>query len=359
MSSQSITIRPKRQGNVLFVPATTRATGSVGLPSVSIGSGGPLGRPVGIFNLYANQPTGLNAGTTGLNYDHSGCSANNVVARINDARSKGIFLLMPIPGSGHNPWLDHNPPGSTFVLQKWKDGVTGYKQTPGVVAALKAGVADGTVRGISMMDEPFHPDWGGVVTKAVLDTMADWIHSELDPSIPAGYAGGRLFDWRPTEVMHSVDFVTFQWVLWPETGNESNNVQPIPNAQAFLNGCLGVGTQSGVKITMGVNMLNGGYRIFKCINNVPVVCCPVGGTWPTGGTGDRTGAGGQLCLPTPQQIQDGGSLFIRNSAGFLGWQWDGPLIFNKQAYRDAMLAVKAIGDTLPRISLKRTSGVII
>ena len=85
-------------------------------------------------------------------------------------------------------------------------------------AAIAAGVADGTVLGNSLMDEPEHRKWGGVMTKPLLDSMAAYARRYF-PTLPMGPSHGPngYYQWRPNERYRVVDYVLNQYNYWVTT----------------------------------------------------------------------------------------------------------------------------------------------
>lgn len=299
-----------------------------------------LGRPVGTFQLYSGT-TSLNANVAGLNMDHSAITPSTLATRIADAQSKNIRLLLPIPGGNHAPWMTNNQ----FDRTKWNAGCQTFNTTA-CRAAVASGVGSGHVLGISMMDEPFHNDWGGVMHRAgsdndSLDSMSDTLRT-IFPTCPMGYAGGRFPEWNDTEVHAKVDFVSYQWVLWQET------------AVSFRNRTQILAAANGIKWGCGVNLLGGGYRVNQCFNDVPVVCCPLGGAFPTLGNG-LVGGQGQLCRITGPQLEDAGKTFLNGGAAwYLAWRYDATAFSSVSAQVPVALNnVRALGDTLQVVSLLR------
>lgn len=326
---------------------------------------GPLGRPVGVFQLYSGT-TSFNANIGQMNLDHSTVSPSTLQNRITHAITNGIRLILPIPGGAHGPYIGSDGkfdrslwsgtnPAATAGLNRFNTTACKNAIAGGVAAAADGG---GGVVGISIMDEPWHNSWGlpaqtimhktnaGAIAHwgnadRSLDSMADEAKS-LFPTCPIGYAGGDHPEWRQSEHHQVVDWVSYQW-----------GIDDMP-AQDFLDMCILTRDLDGIKIGMGCNVVNGGYKIIGCANNVPTICCPLTGAFPTSGNGDLTSGGQQLCRLTPGQIEDGGILFIQNAAWFIGWRWNSTTFPTASSpHLSAFEAVKAVGDALPIMDLHR------
>ena len=107
-------------------------------------------------------------------------------------------------GGGHGNYITNRK----FDYNKWRRRMDLYR-TSAIKSAVAAGVRDGTVLMANMLDEPNHPDWGGVITKATLDKMASYVKG-IFPTLPAGVS--IRWDWRPNERYTKVDFIQTQYV---------------------------------------------------------------------------------------------------------------------------------------------------
>ena len=78
-----------------------------------------------------------------------GYTAQNIVSRLGEARAKKIRVLMNMTGGTHNNYKTDG----VFDMAKWRARMDTYN-TPAIRAAVAAAVADGTIIGNSVMDEP-------------------------------------------------------------------------------------------------------------------------------------------------------------------------------------------------------------
>jgi PKD repeat protein len=329
-------------------------TGTVS-KTVAVTSGATIGIPFGCFNLYTNTTSTETAGTDELNFDHSACTSGNLVARINNARSRGLSLVTTIPGSGHSPWITDG----AFDLEKWKDGVDTFA-TAANIAAIQAALIDGTVVGNSMMDEPNHASWGGVMTKSVLDEMAGYMHSKF-PTTPRFPQGVVIVHWwhegigngssQPQETYQVVDFIITQYDWW-QSPNGSGGGQS-GNYTGWRSAAQTMAARNGVKLAFSMNVRDGGKQdISPPINWV----CPTTGDpllEQTGGFGSNS----PQCRYSPTQLETWGKHFGEAGGFLLMWKYDtaffssGPFAAQNQA---AMAAIRAHLDTKPRPSLLRS-----
>ena len=97
-----------------------------------------------------------------------------------------------------------------FDFGKWKNRMNTFKTTA-IKNAVAAGVADGTIIGNTMIDEPETPKWGGVMTKSLIDQMATYV-KDIFPTLPVGInQGGAGYKWRTGERFHGLDYVLNQY----------------------------------------------------------------------------------------------------------------------------------------------------
>jgi hypothetical protein len=82
-------------------------------------------------------------------------------------RANGQSAFLALTGGEHAQYIT----AGRFDFEQWKAGTARYT-TPVLKTALQEAVADGTVLGYVMLDEPQHASWGGALTKATVDSMA-------------------------------------------------------------------------------------------------------------------------------------------------------------------------------------------
>jgi hypothetical protein len=196
--------------------------------------------------------------------------------------------------------------------------------TSAIKAAVAAGVADGTILGADVMDEPQHVSWGGVMTKPMLDQMASYVKS-IFPTVPVGVSVRS--DWRPAERYKVIDFIATQYVA------------SYGSVTAWRDNALAFGGLDGVRVVFSINIMNGGAGFNE-------TSCPIP---PTGGWGLSPGR----CRMSADQVRQFGTALGPAGSGLLMWVYDPTFMAdpaNVQAFRD--IASKLA--TLPARSWRRS-----
>jgi hypothetical protein len=303
-----------------------------------LGSGPSTGVPYGTFNLF-NSTTTVQPGPFSLS--HTWDEPGSIVARITAARNMGVKLMLVMTG-GHSGYLKAGGNTSTntqFDIVKWKARMDEFNSTA-IKQAIAAGVQDGTIIGASVMDEPNHRDWGGMVTKATLDEMARYVKGQF-PSLPVGVV--IVHWWRSTERYHDIDFIVDQYDWWQSPngpgGGQSGNVP------GWRDAALAMAQANGISIAFSMNILNGGIQDLTSPDRLEAWRCP---TNTTGGRGFRTPA----CRMHATQVRDWGKTLGVAGCALLMWRYEDPFMTrldNQQAFKD--VADKLV--TVPGKSCKR------
>jgi hypothetical protein len=303
-----------------------------------LGSGPSTGVPYGTFNLF-NSATTVQPGPFSLS--HTWDEPGSIVARITAARNMGVRLMLVMTG-GHSAYL--KPGGTTstgtqFDIVKWKARMDQFNTTA-IRQAIATGVQDGTIIGASVMDEPNHRDWGGVVTKATLDEMARYAKGYF-PSLPVGVV--IVHWWRSTERYQDIDFIVDQYDWWQSPngpgGGQSGNVS------GWRDAALAMAQANGISIAFSMNILNGGVQDLSSPDRLEAWRCP---TTITGGRGTRTPA----CRMHANNVRDWGQLLGVSGCALLMWRYEDAFMSrldNQQAFKD--VAGKLL--TTPGKSCKR------
>jgi hypothetical protein len=287
-----------------------------------------LGVPFGPFALWDDaQPAASPVAFTGSqNYT----SPQNVIAMIANARAIGHRLFLVLTGGAPSQYSTNG----RFDLAKWKARVDQYNTAP-IRAAVAAGVADGTVIGNSIMDEPEHKNWGGVMTKPLLDSMAAYAKRYF-PTLPMGPSHGPngYYLWRPAERYRVVDYVLSQYNYWVTNGDVA----------AWRDKVLAQAKLDGVAVGFSMNLLGGGQS------------APRDGTWscPAGTSGGR-GLYDPSCRMTAAQIRDWGKMLGAAGCAMLMWRYDSVAI----GRTDNVLAMRDVAGalaTVPRRACVREAG---
>jgi hypothetical protein len=267
------------------------------------GGGSGTGIPFGPMGLWSdsyynpNEPVGVF--TMSMQSD----GPSGIVTRIDSARARSHKLVLMLTSGGHTLYLtdparptfacpNNGAPGCRFDLEKWKDRVDLFNTTA-IKTAVANAVADGTVLGYDMLDEPQHSSWGGVITKAMMDAMAAYSKA-IFPTLPAGMS--VRFDYRANERWGLLDFVVTQYVA-------SHN-----SVTAWRDAALQGAALNGVAVVFSINILNGGAGFGETV-------CP---NPPTGGTGYSAGR----CKTGSAQLEEWGLALGPAGSGLLMWAWD-------------------------------------
>jgi hypothetical protein len=245
----------------------------------------PVPVPVPTFVPFAFGPSDMYRGpdahrgfTAGLTY----ADPQGLVKLLAKLRANRQRAFLALTGGKHEQYITDKK----FDLDKWKGGLARYSTTV-LRAALEAGVADGTILGYSMIDEPPHPSWGGVLTKATVDAMAAYCKS-LFPFLPCGVAVDHA--WRPAERYQQVDFIIAQ--TWMES----------LSATAFRDSAVAAARRNGVALVLSMNLF---------------------GARQTPGCEPRH----RQCLMRPEEVREWGRAFMSEpyACAVLMWHYDAPM----------------------------------
>jgi hypothetical protein len=284
-----------------------------------LGSGTATGIPFGPFDLWSTSYTAPAWGPAPFTASINADSPDGIITRVTAARGLGQKLILMMTSGSHTRYITDG----AFDLAKWKARMDLYN-TSAIKAAVAAGVADGTILGADVMDEPQHVSWGGVVTKPMLDDMALYVKA-IFPTLPAGVS--TRFSWRPTEFFKVIDFVTTQYIA------------DYGSVTTWRDNALAAAKQNGVSVIFSINLLNGGAGFNE-------TSCPIP---PTGGWGLNAGR----CAMGPQQVRDFGLALVPYGCAMVMWRYDNTFFANTenlQAFRD--IAAKAA--MLPQRACRRS-----
>ena len=288
-----------------------------------LGSGPSTGVPYGTFNLF-NSATTIEPGPFSLS--HTWDDPEIIVARIAAARTMGVKLMLVLTG-GHSRFLKpggNTSTGTQFDIVKWK-AVMDRFNTTSIKQAIAAGVQDGTIMGASVMDEPNHRDWGGMVSKATLDEMARYVKGYF-PSLPVGVV--IVHWWRSTERYHDIDFIVDQYDWWQSPngpgGGQSGNIS------GWRDAALAMAQANGISIAFSMNLIAGGIQDLSSPDRLEAWRCPL---TTTGGRGYTT----PTCRMHPTQVRDWGMLLGAAGCAVLMWRYEDTFMGrsdNQQAFKD-------------------------
>lgn len=214
-------------------PASSGLVGVDGVPAMNTYTGIPYG-PSSLWTDNGTVKWGPAPFTSSISYSE----AAFIVRQIDAARALNQKLMLNMTGGSHERYKTDGK----FDLSKWKAVMNTYG-TEQIKAAVRAGVEDGTVIMNSVMDEPQITDWGGVMTKPLLDEMATYVKN-MFPTLPVGVVA--RWDWRTHERYQVIDAILaqYQWNKGSVTAYRDNVL-----AQARL---------EGIAVVFSMNILDGG-----------------------------------------------------------------------------------------------------
>jgi hypothetical protein len=251
---------------------TVRDTVRIQVPAASV-----VPFAFGPFDMYRGPEAAL-----GFTAGHSYADPKGLVALLAKLRANNQRAFLALTGGKHDQYITDGK----FDLDKWKAGTARYS-TPALRAALELGVADGTILGYNMLDEPPHPSWGGVFTKALVDSMAAYCKS-LFPFMPCGVTVD--YRWRPAERYQLVDFIVAQ--TWMETQSPT----------AFRDSAVAMAQRNGVALVLSLNLF---------------------GAARTPGCERRR----NQCLMRPAEVREWGRAFLTEpyACAVMMWRYEAPM----------------------------------
>ncbi len=213
----------------------------------------------------------------------------------------------------------------------WKNKQNTFNTTA-IKNAVAAGVADGTIIGNSLIDEPETRRWGGNITKSTIDQMATYVKN-IFPTLPVGLNHGPPAQtWRASERYHVLDYVLYQYNWWITSGNVA----------AWRDKVLAQAKLDGVTPAFGLNVLDGGVQDRDATYNC------------TGAGQAGTGTYKPNCRMTPDQAKSWGPIIGVAGCALQMWRYDGNYI-SKSTNQDAFKYVASVLASKARRSGKRGS----
>lgn len=261
----------------------------------------------GPFDMYRG-PYAAEGFTAGVTY----AEPRGLVALLAKLRTNQQRAFLSLTGGGHDPYISNG----RFDLDRWKAGVDRYRASE-LYGALESGVADGTVLGYVMLDEPSHPSWGGALTKAVVDTMAAYCKATF-PFMPCGVTVD--YRWRPDERYHLVDFIISQ--TWKEKQTPS----------AFRDSAVAMARRNGVALVLSINLFAA----------APTRGCEL--------YHDR-------CLMRPAEVHDWGHAFLSEpyACAVMMWHYD-PDMWERPEYQAQFQDLASLARQRAEKGCRRTGG---
>jgi PKD repeat protein len=285
-------------------------------PSLLLAAGSTTGVPYGPAQLW--RPNGTwKWGPAPFTASLGMIQASTIVQLINSARAMNQKVMLNMTGGSHERYKTDGK----FDFAKWKAAMDTYDKES-IKLAVQQGVEDGTIVMNSVMDEPQVVDWGGVMTKPLLDTMASYVKN-LFPTLPTGVVA--RWDWRPEEQYKVIDFIMAQY-MWQKG-----------DVTAYRDNVLAQARKEGIAVVFSLNILDGG------IKNWQTRDCP---SPLTGGFGTQA----PNCRMTADQVREWGQLLGVAGCAMSMWQFDSTFMGkadNQQAFVDVAAALAAVPDRPP------------
>jgi hypothetical protein len=194
-------------------------------------SGIPYG-PTDLFRYSWHKPA-VSGFSGGLLY----ASPRGIVKLLNGMKKHHVRAFLKMTGDPQRTYMTRGK----FDYNKWKKATARYN-TPTIRRAIAAAVADRTLLGYSMIDEPNRFNWNGSINKAMLDRMARYSKS-LFPTLPT--AAVVTYYWRPKERYKVMDVVISQ--TW----------KPKKSAKQFASEAAAAARQNGVALGFSLNLKAG------------------------------------------------------------------------------------------------------
>ena len=267
---------------------------------------GPVGTgvPFGAWATWNSDET-LKANTGVFSASMGAVGPSDIVQRIAAARTKGKKLMLAMTG-GHEPYLTNG----VFDRSKWNAVMQAYN-TPLIRDAVAKAVADGTIIGNSVMDEPQvrglgdGNTWGpqGTMTKVRVDSLCGYVKN-IFPTMPVGVV--HTHDaFEPTKSYRTCEFVVSQYEV------------RMGSVTAFRDAGLAMARRDGHAIAFSFNILNGGIQAAR------------DGLWncPLTTTGGR-GTYNPNCRMTAEQVRNVGLVLGPAGCSLLMWRYDSSFMAN-------------------------------
>lgn len=284
-----------------------------------LGSGPPgSGIPVGLWGLLSSD-----VARGPYTFSADAYAPGTILSHLSQARSQGLKVLMNMTGGAHVNYMTNG----VFDMAKWVAKMDSYN-TPAIRAAVAAGVADGTIIGNSVMDEPqntsIYNSWGpaGTLNKARVDTMCAYVKN-MFPTLQVGV----VHDYSVLEPQ--VNYQHCEWVMSQYRLSKGEVTR-------YRDGALAFGRRSGVAIMFSLNILHGG---------VPGTTCPKYFDDPQG----------DLCPMTPEQLRSWGLTLGSVGCALNMWR-HAPDYFNDPANQAAVRDIADSLANLPRRPCTRPRG---
>jgi hypothetical protein len=301
--------------------------------TVPLGSGDPAGIPFGPWASWDGTKlkpnTGVFTGSIGS------VNPDNILAKITAARTNRVRLIIAMTGGAHSNYLSTIDGVYKFDPAKWKAKMNAFN-TAAIKTAVAAAIADGTIIGNSVMDEPHVAGggvdgntWGpsGTMTKVRVDSLCGYVKS-IFPTLPAGVVH-RHDVFQPDKSYRVCDFNVSQYSV------------RLGSVTAFRDGGLAMAKRDGMAIAFSMNIINGGTEDQDAI-------------WDCAGPGSNgKGQKDPKCRMTAAEVREFGLILGPAGCAFTMWQYDSDFMSrteNQLAFKDIATRLA----TAPGRSCKRS-----
>jgi hypothetical protein len=281
-----------------------------------LGSGPAASLPFGAYRLLSQ---GVAPGILTLSADFN--DPATIVSWIEGARQKGMRIMLAMTGGAHKT----SDPGCCMsvingVLQfdraKWTARLNQFN-TPAIRDAIARGVADGTIIGATVMDEPYviggadggGNTWGpsGTMTKARVDSLCAEVKNRF-PTLPAG-TEHQHDKFEPTKSYRVCDFIVDQYDYRRGDIN------------AFRDAGLAMAARDGHAVLFSINILDGGVQ-------------DKDGVWDCTGAGQAgRGTFAPNCRMPPAMVRTTGTTLGPVGCGLFMWRTDRVFMENPENQR--------------------------
>jgi len=280
--------------------------------------------PYHLMNSYTTYAWGPAPFTASLN---GNTGAGGVIKQIDAARAKKQKLMLSLTDG----FRSHYQTNGQFDIAKWKGRMAPYNTTA-IKAAIARGIADGTIIGNQVINEPNLTAWG-TITKATVDQLCRHVKS-MFPTLPSGPV--VVHWWRPTESYRACDFIIDQYG-WTQQSMGPGTYGGKGDVVSWRTAALAQAKKEGIAIAFSMNILGGGQKVPGC---------------PLSTTGGPYGDGVHCRLTASQVRQFGVALGPYGCAMFM-WKYEAAF-WSKSANIQAFKDVAAKLATSPGRSCRRT-----
>jgi hypothetical protein len=278
-----------------------------------LGSGPATGMPFGPFNAWVGNST-LEPNAEVFTLSIGSVNPTNIRDRIEAARARGTKLILAMTGGGHHNYMTDG----VFDMAKWQSKMDLYN-TSAIRTAVSAGLADGTIIGNVVMDEPHVTGagdgntWGpkGTMTKLRVDQLCRYVKT-MFPSMAVGVIHGHNA-FEPDKSYQVCEFLVSQFVY------------RLGDVTKFRDAALAMAARDGMAIVFSMNIKNGGIQAAR------------DGLWNCPPTTGGRGSYEPTCSMTAAQVREWGTVLGTAGCALTMWRYDDNFMAkpeNQQAFKD-------------------------